>query len=127
MSSTHVGPPPAPALYTHVLISLQEENATFNAFDISWNPSIAAAYAITSYIVTPLTTTEGEDLTINCPSSCSPVIPCPCTGLAVGERVTVNISAVNCDTQEGAAVAVTIASCTCPMLKLNIMISVLHV
>ena len=52
----------------------------------------------------------GEDLTVNCPSSCAPDVPCQCTGLAVGDRVTVNISAVNCETQEGTAAAVIIAS-----------------
>ena len=72
-------------------------------------PSFTTTYAVTSYVVTPLTTTEGEYLTVNCPPSCSLDVPCQCTGL--GERVTVNISAINCDTQEGAAVAVTIASC----------------
>ena len=59
-----------------------------------------------------MTTAEREDLTVNCPSSCIPDVPCQCTGLAIGDRVTVNISAVNCDTQEGAATEIFVASST---------------
>ena len=59
-----------------------------------------------------MTIAEMEDSTVNCPSSCTPNVPCQCIGLAVGECVTVNISAVNCDTQEGAATEVLVASST---------------
>ena len=91
-------------------ISLGEDNSTF---DISWTPSFTGANAITSYIVTPppaRTSEGGQDLTVRCPLSCSPDVPCQCTGLAVGECVTVNISAVNCDSQEGEAMEITVAS-----------------
>ena len=79
---------------------------------ISWDPSFNTAYGVSFYRVTPVhvTIADREDLTVKCPSSCVPEIPCQCTGPAVGERVTVNISAVNCDTQEGTAAAVIVAS-----------------
>ena len=54
----------------------------------------------------------GEDLSVNCPSFCAPKVPCQCTGLAVGKCVTVTILAVNCDTQEGAATEILVASST---------------
>ena len=105
------GPPPAPILDTDISISLGEDNSTFYTFNISWNLSFTTANAITSYVISPPTsTTEGQDLTVSCPPSCSPDVPCQCSGLAVGERVTMNISAINCDTQEGAPVTVTVAS-----------------
>ena len=105
------GPPPAPIISTDSFTILGEENSTFSRFTILWNFSFTTMYAITSYVIIPLITTEKEDLTFNCPSSCSPYVPCQCSGLAMGERVTVKISAVNCDIQEGEAVAITIASC----------------
>ena len=109
------GPPPAPIIDNDISISLGEDNATFYTFNISWNPSFTTANAITSYVISPLTsTTEGQDidLAVSCPPSCSPLpdVPCQCSGLAVGERVTVNISAINCDTQEGEPVTVTVTS-----------------
>ena len=107
------GPPPAPVIGTDFLISLEEDNNSTFKFTISWNSSFTNTNAIISYIVTPpTTTTEGRDLAINCPPSCSPDAPCQCTGLPVGERVVVNISAINCDTQQGEAMEVTVASCT---------------
>ena len=107
------GPPPAPIIDTDFSISLGEENSTFYTFTITWNSSFTTANAITSYVIFPPTsTTEGQDLTVSCPPSCSPLpdVPCQCSGLSVGERVTVNISTINCDTQEGEPVTVTVAS-----------------
>ena len=48
---------------------------------------------------------------VQCPSSCSPDVPCQCTGLPGGEQVKVNISAVNCGDKEGPIRMVTISSC----------------
>ena len=113
MYTFFTGPPPAPKIDTDFSISLGEENSTFYTFNISWNSSFTTASAITSYVISPPTsTTEGQDidLAVSCPPSCSPDVPCQCSGLAVGGRVTVNISAINCDTQEGKPMTVTVAS-----------------
>lgn len=109
---SYTGPPPAPVISTDFLISSEEDNNSTFKFTISWNSSFTSINAITSYIVTPPTSTiEGRDVAIDCPLSCSLDAPCQCTGLRLGERIIVNISAINCGTQRGEAVEVTVASC----------------
>ena len=114
---SYTGPPPAPVIGTDFSISRspeEDDNSTFK-FMISWNSSSAftGTNAVTSYIVTPPTiTTEGRDVAVDCPPSCSLDAPCQCsTGLRLEERIIINISAINCGTQQGEAVEVTVASC----------------
>ena len=125
------GPPPAPIISTDFTIFLGEENSTLSdTFNVSWNPSFTATNAITSYVISPPTsTTEGQDidLAVSCPPFCSPDVPCQCSGLAVGGRVTVNILAINCDTQEGKPVTVTVASGKWPaLMQVHELASYLH-
>ena len=109
---SYTGPPPAPVIGTDFWISSEEDNNSTFKFMISWNSSFTSTNAITSYIVTPPTSTiEVRDVAINCPRSCTLDAPCQCTGLPFGERIIVNISAINCGTQQGEAVEVTVASC----------------
>ena len=76
------GPPPAPIIDS---ISLGEDNSTFYTFNVSWNPLFTTTNAITFYVISPPTsTTEGQDidLAVSCPFSCSPDVPCQCSGLS---------------------------------------------
>ena len=100
------GPPPAPF---GVESSLEETDEDFVSFNLTWNSNFNSDYAVTFYIITPDSTTEGSSV-IRCPQSCYPDVPCQCNGLARGERMTINVSAVNCGNQEGIAAAVGIIS-----------------
>ena len=64
--------------------------------------SFNTAHGVTSYGVAA----SGGSITV-CPSSCSPSEPCQCTGLVVGENISINISATNCEfSQEGSSTAI---------------------
>ena len=67
-----------------------------------WSPVFNTAHGVTSYGVAA----SGGSITV-CPSSCSPSEPCQCTGLVVGEDISINISATNCEfSQEGSSTAI---------------------
>ena len=110
---SYTGPPPTPTFSTDFSISPEDGNNSTFKFMMSWNSSFTNSNAVTSYIVTPPTTTvEGRDVAVDCPPSCSLDAPCQCSaGLRLGERIIINISAINCGAQQGEAVEVTIASC----------------
>ena len=69
---------------------------------ITWSPVFNTAYGVTSYRVA-----ASVGSTAVCPSSCSPSEPCQCTGLVVGEDISINISATNCEfSEEGSSTTI---------------------
>ena len=104
----YTAPPPAP-IFNDFIISFGESSGATTSFNFAWDSSFNSRHSITSYRVVPAART-GTSM-VQCPPSCSPGVPCQCTGLLVGEQVKVNISAINCDDQEGPVRIVTISSC----------------
>ena len=99
-------------------------SATTVAFNLTSNPTFNLNYAITAYKIRPLYGHSNKEIAqsnnnlsrslnndIKCPPICSIDEPCRCTGLEIGERVTIAISAINCGNQEGSAVEVTVTTC----------------
>ncbi len=123
---THAVAPPAPKEYSILLDRYQpfppttSESATV-AFNFTSSPTFNIIYAITAYKIKPLYSYGNIAITrfnlsrslndIECPSICSSNEPCQCTGLEVGGRVTVAISAINCGNREGPAVEISITTC----------------
>ena len=81
-------------------------------------------YAITAYKIRPLYSHGNEEIAqfndimssslndnIECPPICSTDEPCQCTGLEIGGRITIAISAINCGNREGPAVEITVTTC----------------
>ena len=102
----HAGPPPAPS---GIEYSLKETNETLTSFVLTWNSSFNSKYALTSYtLIAPIE----ENPMLACPYSCNPHVPCQCSGLARGNGITIAISAVNCENQEGIPKKIIIASGT---------------
>ena len=90
-------PPPKPEKYTSSIVrSSEADNPTFV---IDWNEDFNTQYGIEGYMVA----VSGHP-SINCSSTCSPSEECVCSGLFAGKNVLsyINISALNCDNQEGA-------------------------
>ena len=78
--------------YTLILISR-------SVLTITWNQAFTSVHDVTSYSVT----ITGSSVA-NCPPVCLPTEPCQCTTPAVGEPVSIRLSATNCGDQEGPAV-----------------------
>ena len=127
---THAVAPPAPKEYNILLDQYPEPfpttatSATTIAFNFTSNPTFNLNYAITAYKIRPLYTHSNKEIAqsnnnlsrslnddIECPPICSIDEPCRCTGLEIGGRVTIAISAINCGNQEGPAVEVTVTTC----------------
>ena len=104
--SVPTAPPPAPSDY---IISFEETSATTMSFNFTWDSTFNSVHAITFYRVVPIAS-QGSSV-VECPSSCSPDVPCQCIGLATGEQVNVSISAMNCGDQVGPVYLVTVSSC----------------
>ena len=117
--STHMytAAPSAPKDYSILLDQpfIQTNNSATVAFNFTSNSMFNINYAITAYRIRHLHSTN-KDISLatslmECPPFCSPDEPCQCTGLEMGERVTVAISAINCGNQEGLAIEVTVTTC----------------
>ena len=120
--------PPAPKEYNILLDRYQPFPTTATsaitvAFNFTSNPTFDHSYAITAYKIRPLYAHSNKEIAqsnndlsrslnddIECPPICSIDEPCQCTGLEIGERVTIAISAINCGNQEGPAVEVTVTT-----------------
>ena len=107
-TSIYADPPPVPSGYVISFGEADGAPATMS-FNFTWDSTFNSRHAITSYRVVP--TNNGGSSVVECPSSCPPDVPCRCIGLRVGDQEQVNLSAINCDTQEGLVSMVTIASC----------------
>ena len=69
---------------------------------IMWSPVFNTAHGVTYYRVAA----SGGSIAV-CPLACSPSEPCQCTGLLVGENISINISATNCEFgQEGSSTTI---------------------
>ena len=112
----YVAAPPAPKEYTIILDQLPRATPGAVAFNFTSDPTFNFNYAITAYRIRPQYMYNGNrelplfGSLIECPSLCSPDAPCQCTGLEMGVYVTVAISAINCENQEGPAVVITVAT-----------------
>ena len=124
----HAVAPPAPKDYNILLDRYQPfpstaTSATTITFNFTSNPMFNINYAITAYEIRPLYGHSNKEIAqsnnnlsrllnnIECPPICSIDEPCRCTGLEIGGRVTVAISAINCGNQEGPAVEITVTTC----------------
>ena len=65
---------------------------------IMWNPNFTSVHDVTYYRVVATGSSVAR-----CPSLCLPSEPCQCTGPLAGENITISISAINCEDQEGSA------------------------
>ena len=119
--------PPAPREYSILLDQYwafppMTTSATTVAFNFTSNPTFNLNYAVTAYKIRPLYGHSNKEIAqsnnnlsrslndIECPLICSIDEPCWCTGLEIGERITIAISAINCGNQEGPAVEVTVTT-----------------
>ena len=67
-------------------------------FNITWNSVFTSVHDVTLYraVIT-------GSSTANCPLTCLPTEPCQCTAPAVGEPISITLSATNCGDQDGPA------------------------
>ena len=65
-------------------------------FNITWTSAFTSLHDVTFYraVIT-------GSSTANCPSTCRSREPCQCTPPAIGEPVSISLSATNCGDQEG--------------------------
>ena len=87
---------------TNFSISIESDITTITVnTSIIWDSSFNLVHNVTSYRVV-----ASGGSAASCPSSCAPSSPCKCTGLGIGEDITLMISAINCGNQMGPPVAI---------------------
>ena len=81
------------------MLQLTDYNVTLvsrSVFTITWNQEFTSLHGVTHYRIS-----SADSSTAICPPRCLPSEPCQCTPPAVGEPVSMSISATNCGDQEG--------------------------
>ena len=89
-----------PEVPTNFSISIESDSAAVN-ISITWDSAFNLVHNVTSYRVV-----ASGGSAASCPSSCDPSSPCKCTGLEIGENITIMISAINCGDRMGPAVVI---------------------
>ena len=103
---TYIGKsPPAPANFS---VKLHSMNSSSHRIIFTWDLVFSARYAIEYYSITP----DRNTILVSCPMFCPFYKPCVCnsTGQLPMEGITMSlsISAVHCDNQEGPATTNTV-------------------